>query len=316
MCQSLAGLAVSATCALGQDEARAAGDRGSTVAGRILPPPPAEWMQTPGPGVGGKRVDTQTMRRLQGEADRLYRDSAAHAADTELIRLYEAMAKAAPRRASHAWLRIGNIHQRAGAVGPAIDAYRQTLRAASAEDTARPDEEDSRRKALLNLASLAIDQARQALSQLTALPAAAVHLGHLERLAEQIDGEALPSSGSRTGGPRAEGSGAAAGPRLREPPYIVERYTASGRRNAVKSAKGSLHIDPADELPAKPVPKPRSRPREKLPQVEYLLGDPQRFKPAADAHAFDRDRRKPPGSGKPAAPGQASTSGDASGDGR
>ena len=68
----------------------------------------------------------------------------------------------------------------------------------------------------------------------------------------------------------------------------MERYTASGRRNAVKAAKGSLHIDPADELPAKPVPKPRSRAREKLPALEYLLGDPHRFKPAADATASGR----------------------------
>ncbi len=279
------------------------------MAERIPPALPAEWGKVAGPGGGRKPVDTQTLRRLQGEAEMLYRDSAARVADAELIRLYEAMASAAPRRASHAWLRIGNIHQRAGAVGAAIDAYRRTLQAGSPEDSLQAGEEESRRKALLNLASLAIDQARQALSQLPALPAAAGHLEHLERLAEQLGGQASPAARGGAEGPRAEGTAEAAGPRLREPPYIVERYTASGRRNAVKSAKGSVHIDPADELPAKPAPKPRSRSREKLPQVEYLLGDPQRFKPAADAHATDRERRKPSGSGKAAAPGRAVASG-------
>ena len=69
MCQSLAGLAVSATCVLAQDEARAAGGRGSTIAERALPALPADWAQAAGPGGGRKPVDTQTLRRLRDEAE-------------------------------------------------------------------------------------------------------------------------------------------------------------------------------------------------------------------------------------------------------
>ena len=236
------------------------------------------------------RIDTQLLRRFEGEAEALYRDAAPHAAAAELVRLYESLATAAPKRAVHAWLRIGNIHQRAGAVGAAIDAYRLALDATldadpdSKLDESSAEEDESRRKSLLNLASLALEQARQALARLGPLPAAAAHREDLELLDRQHD-RARSRAGHRT----AVNDAGAGGETLlqevrpREAPYMVERYTASARRNAVKEARGSLHTNPADELPARPVPKSRSRPaREKLPDVEYLLGDPRRFKGQAD----------------------------------
>jgi hypothetical protein len=64
---------------------------------------------------------------------------------------------------------------------------------------------------------------------------------------------------------------------------VVERYTASARRNALKTARGSLHVDPADQLPASQVPRPRKSREEHLPSVEYLLGDPLRSKQSAEA---------------------------------
>ena len=236
------------------------------------------------------RIDTQLLRRLEGEAEALYRDAAPHAADAELVRLYESLATAAPKRAVHAWLRIGNIHQRAGAVGAAIDAYRLALDATldadpdSKLDESSAEEDESRRKSLLNLASLALEQARQALARLGPLPAAAAHRAELELL-DRRHGHVRPRAGRP---PAVEGAGVGDETLLhearpREAPYVVERYTASARRNAVKEARGSLHTNPADELPARPVPKSRSRPaREKLPDVEYLLGDPRRFKGQAD----------------------------------
>ncbi len=214
-------------------------------------------------------LDAPTLRRFEAEADALYRDSAPQVADAELVRLYEVLATAAPRRRSHAWLRIGNIHQRAGAVGAAMDAYRKALHAADG-DAQPAGAEASRRKALLNLASLALEQARLALASLPpSLPAAGDHVGQLETLSRQLDrlSPRHPSPPQPVPAPTASS---------REAAYVVERYTASARRNAVKAAKGSLQVDRDGELPARPLSRPRSRARERLPDVEYLLGDPQR----------------------------------------
>ena len=215
-----------------------------------------------------RTLDPATLRRFEAEADALYRGSAPQVAETELVRLYESLAPAAPQRRTHAWLRIGNIHQRAGAVGAAMDAYRKALHEADA-DAQPAAAADSRRKALLNLASLALEQARQALASLPpSLPTAGGHVEQLETLSRRLD-----RSSPRSPPPSAIAAPAAA---TREAAYVVERYTASARRNSVKAAKGSLHVDPDDELPARPLSRPRSRARERLPDVEYLLGDPQR----------------------------------------
>ena len=215
-----------------------------------------------------RTLDPATLRRFEAEADALYRGSAPQVADAELVRLYETLATAAPQRRTHAWLRIGNIHQRAGAVGAAMDAYRKALHEADA-DAQPAAAADSRRKALLNLASLALEQARQALASLPpSLPTAGGHVEQLETLSRRLD-----RSSPRSPPPSAIAAPAAA---TREAAYVVERYTASARRNSVKAAKGSLHVDPDDELPARPLSRPRSRARERLPDVEYLLGDPQR----------------------------------------
>ena len=234
--------------------------------------------------------DLPTLHRLQTEAESLYRDSAPHVADSELVRLYEALAAATPQMAFHAWLRIGNIHQRSGAIGAAIDAYRKLLAPASATQPQQAADEETRRKALLNLASLALEQARQALSRLAPLPAGAVQVEQLQALSRELERQAQPQP--------AGGTGSKLGPGSQHAPYVVERYTASGRRNAVKAARGSVHVDPDDELPAKPVPRPRARPREKLPEVEYLLGDPLRFKPATDSAPAVAKRRGDRGSGR------------------
>ena len=252
----------------------------------------------------GRTLDSTTLRRFEAEADALYRESAPQVADAELVRLYEALATAAPQRQAHAWLRIGNIRQRAGAVGAAMDAYRKALDAAD-RDGQQAGAEDSRRKALLNLASLALEQARLALASLPpTLPAAGGHVAQLETLSRQLHRAAPrlqppfePSTRAAAQGPMQEPMQARRQVPMQAPPslaapaaasqeavHVVERYTASARRNAVKAATGSLHTDPDDELPARPLSRPlpeqRSRPysraRERLPEVEYLLGDPQR----------------------------------------
>jgi hypothetical protein len=239
-----------------------------------------------------------TLQRLEDEAEARYRapqpeqgqaGSRAPGNDAELVRLYESLAELATERSSHAWLRIGNIHQRSGAIGAAIDAYRRLLDPGVADAavppgsgaTAAANDTEARaaeRKALLNLAGLALDQARRSLIRLQALDGSAVAATPFSRDLESLEGQFARRHAQA---PELAAETAARGtPVSSEPaPYTVERYTASARRNAVKSARGSLHVDPADALPARPVPKPRSRPASAaLPSVEYLLGDPNRSK--------------------------------------
>ena len=247
----------------------------ATEAGSSAPPAAGAMPAYP----RGQASEAPMLRRFEAEAEALYRESAPRTADAELVRLYEALATAVPRRRAHAWLRIGNIHQRAGAVGAAMDAYRKALDEAEA-DAHPTGAEDSRRKALLNLASLALDQARQALAGLPpGLPAAARHVEQLGALSHQLE-RSSPRAESR---PQPQSPPAAAAPAAttRESTHVVDRYTASARRNAVKAAKGSLHVDPANELLARPLPRTRSRLLERPPDVEYLLGDPQRSQATA-----------------------------------
>ena len=278
------------------------------------------------PAVSAPPVSDQLLKLLEEEAEALYREGGRESDDGELIEAYEALAELAADRSPHAWLRIGNIRQRSGSIGEAIDAYRRVrapadegkgapgtvasgpaVKGAAAQSAGAPKPAGSResdvaaeRKALLNLTALALEQARLALARLDALPVnsdpgssggnpkpaasapgsersavAAFHrqLESAERnLEEQRARNAAPSAQGLAGAPSAQGPARA--------PYgtqVVERYTASARRNAVTSARGSLHVHPDDELPAMPVARPRSQtPREYLPSVEYLLGDPLR----------------------------------------
>jgi uncharacterized membrane protein (UPF0127 family) len=255
-------------------------------------PNAAETAAGLGPLSLARPISAQTLQRLEDEAESLYRDDRRHA---ELIRLYESLAELATDRSPHAWLRIGNIHQRSGAVGEAIDAYRRAFAGTTAAQGAMAT--SAERKALLNLTGLALEQARQSLARLASLPAAVAGAG------AQVDEPALSAHGmaaaagsafdrqlqslerqlARQQEHQAELFAADGAASTRQPPHVVERYTASGRRNAVKAARGSLHVNPADQLPAGPVAKPRSRPpAEQLPSVEYLYGDPNRPRQALD----------------------------------
>lgn len=282
------------------------------------------------PVVLSRPLAAQTLQRLEDEAEALYRNDLRRSTDeAELLRIYESLAELAADRSSHAWLRIGNIHQRANAVGAAIDAYRRVLNSGpgaadagdagaqsagpSASTTAEQRAEQraaqvAERKALLNLAALALDQARRSLARLNLLSAPAGDSARREdgeaRLAAQ--GAADASTGvdsynrqlrsleqQLTRQPERQGDVVAADASrdIRQGPYLIERYTASARRNAVKEAKGSLHVNPADESPARPIAPPRSRPTdEQLPRVEYLLGDPNRSTPASDAQQVNGRR--------------------------
>jgi uncharacterized membrane protein (UPF0127 family) len=302
---------------------------------RAAPPDAATApVGSPPPLALARPLAAQTLRQLKDEAETLYRDEGRRATgDAELIRLYESLAELGDDRVPHAWLRIGNIHQRAGSVGAAIDAYRRLLAIDSdSGSVSAPDAAAAERKALLNLAGLALDQARQSLARLESMaampgataaravgdrpPGSQVHTEaaiaiepynrQLRSLAQQLSRHRLQQDDQTGAGTDAQAAATTTGQADGDaayPPYVVERYTASARRNAVKSAKGSLHVDPADGLPARPVSKPRRRaPVEALPTVEYLLGDPHRSKPANDRRAVPGNGRAGAGAGTAAKP--------------
>lgn len=69
------------------------------------------------------------LQQLYHEAEQHYRKGE----DVEALRIFSSLIELAPQYRNAAWLRVGNIHQRAGSAGAALDAYRHLL----ADDPAR-----------------------------------------------------------------------------------------------------------------------------------------------------------------------------------
>ena len=63
------------------------------------------------------------LQQLYDEAERHYRNGE----DVEALRIFSSLIELAPQYRNAAWLRVGNIHQRAGSAGAALDAYRHLL---------------------------------------------------------------------------------------------------------------------------------------------------------------------------------------------
>ncbi len=74
-------------------------------------------------------LSAQMLQQLHDEAEQHYRKGE----DVEALRIFSSLIELAPEFRNVAWLRVGNIHQRAGSVGAALDAYRHLL----ADDPAR-----------------------------------------------------------------------------------------------------------------------------------------------------------------------------------
>ena len=68
-------------------------------------------------------LSAQMMQQLYDEAERHYRNGE----DVEALRIFSSLIELAPQYRNAAWLRVGNIHQRAGSAGAALDAYRHLL---------------------------------------------------------------------------------------------------------------------------------------------------------------------------------------------
>ena len=68
-------------------------------------------------------LSAKMLQQLYDEAEQHYRKGE----DVEALRIFSSLIELAPQYRNAAWLRVGNIHQRAGSVGAALDAYRHLL---------------------------------------------------------------------------------------------------------------------------------------------------------------------------------------------
>ena len=174
---------------------------------------------------------------------------------------YEALVRVDPLNA-HAWLRLGNLHQRAGRDDDALEAYRSaTLTVPSSRAEA-----EARGKALLNIALLGVASASRAIDELDAMGLGALADARAEaarqagaqrhraaRAAVRDFGAPHPGDG-----PDAAPAGAEAGG-----PWTVDRWTARARRpTARRDAPGRAMV--VEPLVDAPLPAP--------PPVEVLRG--------------------------------------------
>lgn len=78
-------------------------------------------------------LSAQMLQQLYDEAEQHYRKGE----DVEALRSFSSLIELAPQYRNAAWLRVGNIHQRAGSAGAALDAYRHLLADDSAQSGTR-----------------------------------------------------------------------------------------------------------------------------------------------------------------------------------
>lgn len=140
---------------------------------------------------------SQHVDRLVEEAEAAYRAQR----DQEAFAAFGRLIAVAPEDA-HAWLRIGNLWQRNGEPWRAAEAYRRAVAASRADAAAEPDADrharieaslQARSKAALNLASLGVEQVRDALASVdrTRLPAELQPVAEgLERRLRGLEGAA------------------------------------------------------------------------------------------------------------------------------
>lgn len=166
--KQLAGMSLALAC-LQPMMASAATTRATLPSGTLSQPVVAQ---------GVAPVSDATLSQLMDEAERLYQQKN----DAEALKLFSSLIELAPQHRMQAWLRVGNIHQRAGAPGSALEAYQHLLsgdvsaaqrrlspREKAANAARRVQEDAYRLKGMVNLTMLAIDQARVSLDEIEVL---------------------------------------------------------------------------------------------------------------------------------------------------
>jgi len=131
---------------------------------------------------------SDTVERAFLEAESLYRGRQI----PQAMQAYATLVELDPTNA-RAWLRLGNLHQRAGHEAYALEAYRLAAHSVSRTDA----ETEARGKALLNIALIGLAQAARAIDDLDALDVAALD-GARDGVESQLAGQrrrALRASG-------------------------------------------------------------------------------------------------------------------------
>ena len=96
---------------------------GVTASGRIAGGAMPATLRQPQAALQLGDLSPATLARLYAEAEQDYRQGR----DVQALQTFSSLLELAPRYREAAWLRVGNIHQRSGATGAALDAYRHLL---------------------------------------------------------------------------------------------------------------------------------------------------------------------------------------------
>lgn len=107
---------------------------GSVAPGSRAPTWSAGELTQPRSSLSMGRPSRAALLELSQEAEQLYRQGK----DAEAMQIFSSLIELAPQHRLDAWLRIGNIHQRNGSLGAALDAYRN-LRPEQPTNAAKDD---------------------------------------------------------------------------------------------------------------------------------------------------------------------------------
>lgn len=251
---------------------------------KAVPPPISVILQS---GEGSalrltSPISSGTVARVLADAEAAYQrgDLAQAAADFSAVTEIDA---ANPM----AWLRLGNIHQKAGQEDRAMQAYRQAVGPVDGQSlrvqsvAAEAQQREAIAKALLNIALISVGQASRAIDSLDQLDLAQMRAVRHDvarqvgaqrhrayRSARQVLDVNVPVQGPSVPAPNRSAAAVGDHPQAIEP-YTVDRWTSLPRRVTGKQDGGRSAItEPLREDP----PPPR-------PVVEHLQGG--LYKPAS-----------------------------------
>lgn len=144
-------------------------------------------MRQPEMSLSWQLPSAAALRELMAEAEQHYRQKR----DDEALSIFSSLIELSPEHRAEALLRVGNIRQRNGSPGEAVDVYRQLLamqpvdvpqeagRRKAGNSGVRQVQVDAghaqrlqaaRLKALINLSVMSLEQGREALAQLRTMP--------------------------------------------------------------------------------------------------------------------------------------------------
>ncbi|MDO4904519.1 MAG: hypothetical protein Q4A16_03045 [Lautropia sp.] len=120
----------------------------------------ASSLASPGPLLPQLQLSPKVLQQLMDEAEQLYQARQ----DDQALALFSSLIELSPKHRDRARLRVGNIHQRSGLVGAALDAYRSLMGEASSIE-----QRALQLKAMINMSMLAVEQSQLSLARIEQL---------------------------------------------------------------------------------------------------------------------------------------------------